>query len=79
MTTLFYFGTHGFENPTKATMPFHLANGAREAGFTAQIALGGEAAMVIKDGIAAEIHGVGIPPLAGLIATLAAHDVPIYV
>lgn len=79
MTTLFYFGTHGYENPTKATMPFFLANGAREAGLTAQVALGGEAAVVIKDDIAAEIHGVGIPPLAGLIETLVAHDVPIYI
>jgi hypothetical protein len=35
MTTIVYAGTHGPDDPTRATLPFHLANGALEAGFRA--------------------------------------------
>lgn len=79
MSKIAYFATHGYENPTKATMPFFLATGAIEAGHEAMVILGGEASVTIQDKIVDEIHGVGIPPLKEMIQTLVKHEVPIYV
>jgi predicted peroxiredoxin len=44
MPTLLYNGTHGPDDPTRATMPFHFAAGAADAGITAQIVLSADAA-----------------------------------
>lgn len=63
MTTMLYVGTHGPDDPTRATMPFHLALGALEAGFAVQVVLLGDATYVMKDAIAREIKGVAVPPL----------------
>lgn len=79
MAKIAYFASYGSENPTKATMPFFLATGAIEAEHEPIVILGGEASVVIQDGIMDEIHGVGIPPLKGLIKQLVEHEVPIYV
>ena len=79
MSTILYFGTYGYDNPTKATMPFFLATGAIEAGHEAQVVLGGEAAVVIQEKIVDEIHGVGIPPLREMLNQLVEHEVPIFV
>jgi predicted peroxiredoxin len=79
MVTILYFGTHGYEDPTKATIPFFLATGALEAGYQTHIALGGEAPLVMKDATAEQIQGVGIPPLKELIKKLVESKVPMYV
>ncbi len=63
-----YAATHGPEDPTRATLPFHLANGALEAGFEAKILLIGDATFVMKDSIASDIKGVAVPPLVDLMA-----------
>ncbi len=60
-------------------MPFFLATGALEAGHQAQIVLGGEAPLVIKEAIAEQVHGVGIPPLKELIKKIVDSRVPVYV
>ena len=39
----------------------------------------GEAAILAKDGIADQVHGVGIPPLTELMEFAVANDVPISV
>jgi uncharacterized protein involved in oxidation of intracellular sulfur len=79
MAKLLYIGTAGTDDPTRATFPFLMAKGAIEAGHEAGIILMGEAAPLIKDSIAAQVHGVGIPPLAELTEFLYAHQVPISV
>lgn len=66
MSSVLFFGTHGTNDPTKATMPFLLAKAAYEAGHETGIALMGEAAYLIDDHIAASIQGFGIPPLKEL-------------
>ena len=63
MAKLLYVGTHGTDDPTRATFPFLMAKGAIEAGHEAGIILMGDAALLIKDSIAAQIHGYGVPPL----------------
>ena len=79
MAKLLYIGTHGTNDPTNATFPFLMAKGAIEAGHKTGIILQGEAAPLIKDSIAAQVHGVGIPPLKELMDFLVAHQVRITV
>lgn len=67
MTTMMYIGTHGPDDPTRATMPFHLANGALEAGFKAQVTLIGDATYLMKESVAREIRGVAMPPFSELL------------
>ncbi len=66
MAKLLYVGTHGTDDPTRATFPFLMAKGAIEAGHEAGIILMGDAALLVKDNIAAQIQGYGVPPLKEL-------------
>ena len=79
MAKLLYIGTHGTDDPTQATFPFLMAKGAIEAGHETGLILMGEAAPLIKDSIAAQVHGVGIPPLKELAAFLHERQVRISV
>jgi predicted peroxiredoxin len=79
VTTLLYNGTHGPDDPTRATMPFHFAAGAVDAGYTAQIVLSADAAFLMKDDVAKAIQGVATPPLTELIAKLSAAGAEIHV
>lgn len=79
MATLLYNGTHGPEDPTRATMPFHFAAGAVDAGYQAQIVLSADAAFLMKDTVAQAIQGVATPPLTELITKLVAAGAEIHV
>ncbi len=79
MAKLLYIGTAGTDDPTRATFPFLMAKGAIDAGHEAGIILMGEAAALIKDSVAAQVHGVGIPPLKELTEFLYAQQVRISV
>lgn len=79
MAKLLYIGTHGTDDPTRATFPFLMARGAIEGGHEAGIILMGDAALLIKDSIAAQVHGVGVPPLTELAAFLHSRKVRISV
>ena len=79
MAKLLYVGTHGTNSPTDATFPFLMAKGAIEAGHEAGIILMGEAAPLIKDSIAAQVHGIGVPPLMELVGWLVARETRITV
>jgi predicted peroxiredoxin len=56
-----------------------MAKGAIEAGHEAGIILMGEAAPLIKDSMAAQVQGVGVPPLKDLFAFLNERNVRISV
>ncbi len=79
MTKLLYVGTRGTDDPTQATFPFLRAKGAIEGGHETGIILMGEAAPLIKDHIAQQVHGVGIPPLKELMDFLVSKEVRITV
>jgi uncharacterized protein involved in oxidation of intracellular sulfur len=79
MAKLLYIGTAGTDDPTRATFPFLMAKGAVDAGHETGVILMGEAAPLIKDSIAAQVHGVGIPPLSELVEFLVSRDVRITV
>ncbi len=79
MAKILFVGTHGAEDPTRATFPFMEAKGAIEAGHETGIILMIDAPPLIKDSIAAQVHGVGVPPLKELIDFLVARNVRISV
>jgi len=79
MAKILYVTTYAANDPTKATLPFILSVGAINGGHSPQIALLAEAPLLAKDSIAAQIKGVGFPPLVELWAKLKDHEVPIYV
>ena len=60
-------GTSGAEDPTKATLVFLHAKGAKEAGHDVSISLLGDSVVMLNPAIAKNIHGVGLPPLTELI------------
>lgn len=66
MAKLLYIGTHGTDDPTRATFPFLMAKGAIEAGHETGIILMGDAALLIKDNIVDNIQGYGVPSLKEL-------------
>lgn len=79
MAKLLYVGTRGTDDPTQATFPFLMAKGAIDGGHETGLILMGESAPLIKDHIAQQVHGVGIPPLTELMEFLVANEVPITV
>ena len=79
MGKILYIGTHGTDDPTKATFPFLMAKGAIEGGHETGIILMGEAAPLIKDSIAAHVQGIGVPALKELMTFLVDKNVRIAV
>ena len=70
----------GPEEPTRASVPFHIAaNGATPAGVEVAIALAGDAAELMKPDVIANVLGVGIPPLRELLDKCLDQNVHVYV
>jgi predicted peroxiredoxin len=76
---MLFVGTCGSENPTKSVLPFLSAKGALEAGHQPQVALVGDAVVLMKDVVANAVVPVGWPPLRELLNTALEQGTPIYV
>lgn len=75
-----YFASAGTADPTRASIPLHLAaNGSVEVGQEAAIILGGDAAELLLGDTAERLEGLGVPPVRDLLAKLRDHAVPVYV
>jgi predicted peroxiredoxin len=75
-----YFASAGTSDPTRASIPLHLAaNGSVEVGHDTAIILGGDAAELLLGDNAERLEGVGVPPARDLLAKLRDHAVPVYV
>ena len=75
-----YFASAGTGDPTRASLPLHLAaNGSVEVGQESAIVLGGDAAELLVGDNVQTVEGVGVPPLRDLLAKLRDHEVPVYV
>jgi predicted peroxiredoxin len=75
-----YIATAGADDPTKASLPLHLAaNGSIEVGQEASIVLAGDGTDIVVGENAQTIEGVGLPPTRDLVAKLRHHSVPVYV
>ncbi len=78
MATLLFVGTHGTEDPTRATIPFHLGKGALEAGHEVAIVLAGDAPVILKDAVRDGLVGVGVPTLKELFQFAIQNNVRVY-
>ncbi len=79
MASELFIGVHGSEDPTKATLPFLMASGALDAGHQTAIILIGDAVVLMKNAVADNVHGVGLPPLKELMDKVVTAKVPIYI
>jgi predicted peroxiredoxin len=77
---LVYFVSAGADDPTRASIPLHLAaNGSLEVGQDTAVVLGGDATEIILEDNADRMEGVGVPPVRELLAKLRDHSVPVFV
>ena len=79
MQTL-YMATTGSSDPTRASIPLHLAvNGSLEVGHEVRLVLAGDATELLKAAVRESLEGVGVPPVRDLFAKARDHEVPVYV
>jgi predicted peroxiredoxin len=79
MRTL-YLCTTGAGDPTRASIPLHLAaNGSVEAGHETAILFAGDGTELLDEATTAQVEGVGVPPARELLAKLLDREVPVYV
>jgi predicted peroxiredoxin len=77
---ILYLATSGALDPTRASLPLHLAaNGSVAEGQDCAVALVGDGTELVSRENAERIEGVGIPPLRELLQTLIDNRVPIHV
>jgi len=77
---ILYMATSGASDPTRASIPVHLAvNGSLEVGHATGLVLAGDAAELIKADVRERLEGVGIPPLRDLFTKARQHEVPVFV
>lgn len=75
-----YIATAGASDPTRATIPVHLAvNGSVEVGQGTQLVLAGDATELLQASVRDSLQGVGVPPMGELVAKLRQHEVPVFV
>jgi predicted peroxiredoxin len=72
--------TSGAADPTRASIPLHLAvNGSLEVGHTVSIVLAGDATELAKADVREHLEGLGVPPVRDLFAKARQHEVAVYV
>ena len=77
---ILYLATTGAGDPTKASIPLHLAaNGSVEVGQECAVLLAGDAVDLVQQETAERVEGVGIPPARELFRKLLDNQVPVYV
>lgn len=75
-----YLATSGPADPTKATIPWHLAvNGSVEVGHTATIVLLGDASEAVKSAVRDAVEGIGLPALRDLVAKARDRGIAVHV
>jgi len=75
-----YMVTTGTDDPTKASLPLHLAaNGSIEVGHDTTVLLAGDATEMLLGENLDQMQGIGVPPVQELLAKLRDHSVPVYV
>jgi predicted peroxiredoxin len=58
MASELFIGLHGSEDPTKATFPFLMANGALDAGYETAIILIGDAVVLMNSTVADNVQDI---------------------
>lgn len=78
MARLLITATYGYDNSTRATMPFFVAKGAKESGIDVGIVLALDATVLIKPEVRQHVKPYGLPPLDELFQFAVDHQIPIY-
>lgn len=79
MARMLFHALIGSENPTRACMPFLQALANAERGDQVEIALAGDAVVLIRDEVIDSVVPVGWPPLKETFQKVVAHGIPIHV
>jgi predicted peroxiredoxin len=79
MARLLVTATYGYDNSTRATMPFFVARGAKEAGIDVGIVLALDATVLVKPEVRKHVRPYGQPPLEELFQFSVDHKIPVYV
>ena len=79
MAKLLITGTHGTDDPTRASLPFHIAKGAVEAGHEVAIVLAGDSPVILKQSVREAIRGVGMPSLKDLFQFAVENHMRVYI
>lgn len=79
MARLLFHALVGSENPTRACFPFLQAVANKERGDEVEIALGGDAVVLIRDQVIDSVIPVGWPALKETFAQVIQHGIPIHV
>ena len=75
-----YILSSGTADPTKASLPVHLAvNGSIEIGDEPSILLAGDGTSLLTGGAIDGAEGVGVPPMRELFEKVRKHNVPVFV
>jgi predicted peroxiredoxin len=72
-------GLCGSENPTRANFPFAWGAALHEAGHEVRIELAGDATVLMRTVVAANVTPVGWPALGEAIKKVVEHKIPIFV
>ena len=79
-TRITYFSSTGVRDPTRATLPLHIAaSGSLAAGQAPTVVLAGDGTELVLGDNAARMEGLAMPPARELLAKLREHEVPIFV
>ena len=77
---ILYLATSGTSDPTRASIPLHLAiNGSVEVGHSVNLVLAGDATELVMPPTREMLEGVGLPPARELFAKIRQHEVPVFV
>ncbi len=77
---ILYLSTAGSSDPTRASIPLHIAaNGSIEAGQECAVVLAGDATELASRETAERVTGVGVPPARELLEKLVDNRVPVFV
>jgi predicted peroxiredoxin len=75
-----YISSCGSAEPTRATIPWHLAvNGTIEVDQSARIVLAGDATEILRADVRDSLEGVGVPTLREVVAKAVERSVPVHV
>jgi predicted peroxiredoxin len=77
---MLYMATAGTSDPTRASIPLHLAvNGSLEVGHDVDVVLAGDATELLKSSVRESLEGIGVPPVRDLLAKALRHNLTIHV
>ena len=79
MAKLLITATYGYDNSTRAALPFFVAKGAQESGIEVGIVLALDATVMVKPEVRKQIQPYGLPPVEELFQFAVDHQIPVYV